>query len=70
MSPSVPAVTKSSTSTQAELVPSTSSVTVASPSKSQPPNSLIDTVPTTSNSLSLSAASSSSRAKSFNEPIN
>ncbi|GFV86788.1 uncharacterized protein TNCV_3965181 [Trichonephila clavipes] len=36
MSPSVPAVIKS-TSTQAELLPSTSSVTVASPSKSQPP---------------------------------
>ncbi|GFY31919.1 hypothetical protein TNCV_2620561 [Trichonephila clavipes] len=67
MSPSVPAVIKSSTSTQAELVPSTSSVTVASPSKSQPPNSLIDTVPTTSNSLSLSAASSSSTACSVLE---
>ncbi|GFW37378.1 uncharacterized protein TNCV_859851 [Trichonephila clavipes] len=50
---SVPAVNKSSTSTQAELVPSTSSVLVASPSKSQPPNSVIDTVPTASNSLSL-----------------
>ncbi|GFX74148.1 uncharacterized protein TNCV_2911811 [Trichonephila clavipes] len=58
----VAAVNKSSTSTQAELVPSTSSVTVASPSKSQPPNSVIDTAPTTSNSLSISAASSSSTA--------
>ncbi|GFW25093.1 uncharacterized protein TNCV_3155961 [Trichonephila clavipes] len=67
MSPSVPAVIKSSTSTQAELVPSTSSVTVASPSKSQPPNSLIDTVPTTSNSLSISAASFSSTACSVLE---
>ncbi|GFW87095.1 uncharacterized protein TNCV_5124491 [Trichonephila clavipes] len=67
MSPSVPAVIKSSTSTQAELVPSTSSVTVASPSKSQPPNSLIDTVSTTSNSLSISAASSSSTACSVLE---
>ncbi|GFU15235.1 hypothetical protein TNCV_3937901 [Trichonephila clavipes] len=68
MSPSVPAVIKSSTSTQAELVPSTSSVTVASPSKSPPPNSVIDTAPTTSNSLSISAASSSSTACSVFEP--
>ncbi|GFX62126.1 RNA-directed DNA polymerase from mobile element jockey [Trichonephila clavipes] len=67
MSPSVPAVIKSSTSTQAELVPSTSSVTVASPSKSPPPNSVIDTAPTTSNSLSTSAASSSSTACSVLE---
>ncbi|GFU09382.1 hypothetical protein TNCV_143641 [Trichonephila clavipes] len=51
-----------STSTQAELVPSTSLVTVASPSISQPPNSVIDTAPTTSNSLSISATSSSSTA--------
>ncbi|GFW64060.1 uncharacterized protein TNCV_707651 [Trichonephila clavipes] len=51
----------------AELVPSTSSVTVASPSKSQPPNSVIDTAPTTSNSLSISAASSSSTACSVLE---
>ncbi|GFV11599.1 putative RNA-directed DNA polymerase from transposon BS [Trichonephila clavipes] len=62
ISSSVPAVNKSSASTQAELVPSTSSVTVASPSKSQPPNSLIDTAPTTSDSLSISAESSSSTA--------
>ncbi|GFU64509.1 uncharacterized protein TNCV_2526241 [Trichonephila clavipes] len=48
MSPSIPEVIKSSTSTQAELVPSTSSVTVASPSQSPPPNSVIDTAPTTS----------------------
>ncbi|GFX57731.1 putative RNA-directed DNA polymerase from transposon BS [Trichonephila clavipes] len=54
LSSSVPAVNKSSTSTQAELVPSTSSVLVASPSKSQPPNSVIDTVPTASNRLSIS----------------
>ncbi|GFU15215.1 RNase H domain-containing protein [Trichonephila clavipes] len=52
----------------AELVPSTSSVTVASPSKSPPPNSVIDTAPTTSNSLSISAASSSSTACSVFEP--
>ncbi|GFW21565.1 RNA-directed DNA polymerase from mobile element jockey [Trichonephila clavipes] len=50
MSSSVPAVTKSSTSTQAQLVPSTSSVTVTSPSISQPPNSVIDTVSTASSS--------------------
>ncbi|GFX84478.1 hypothetical protein TNCV_3531751 [Trichonephila clavipes] len=67
MSPSVPAVIKSSTSTQAELVPSTSSVTVASPSISQPPTSVIDTAPTTSHSLSISAASSSSTACSVLE---
>ncbi|GFV29829.1 uncharacterized protein TNCV_2082941 [Trichonephila clavipes] len=67
ISSSVPAVNKSSTSTQAELVPSTSSVLVASPSKSQPPNSVIDTVPTASNSLSISAASSSSTACSVLE---
>ncbi|GFX67637.1 uncharacterized protein TNCV_3933791 [Trichonephila clavipes] len=40
MSSSVPAVAKSSTSTQAQLVQSTSSVTVTSPSVSQPPNSV------------------------------
>ncbi|GFU70930.1 uncharacterized protein TNCV_3633421 [Trichonephila clavipes] len=58
----IPEVIKSSTSNQAELVPSTSSVTVASPSQSSPPNSVIDTTPTTSNSLSISAASSSSQS--------
>ncbi|GFT03582.1 hypothetical protein TNCV_2986941 [Trichonephila clavipes] len=53
----VAAVNKSSTSTQADrLRTSTSLVTVASPSISQPPNSVIDTAPTTSNSLSISAA--------------
>ncbi|GFV30677.1 uncharacterized protein TNCV_3931991 [Trichonephila clavipes] len=67
ISSSVTAVNKSSTSTQAELVPSTSSVTVASPSKSQTPNSVIDTAPTTSNSLSIYAASSSSTACSVLE---
>ncbi|GFV57825.1 uncharacterized protein TNCV_3072041 [Trichonephila clavipes] len=60
ISSSVAAVNKYSTSIQAELVPSTSSVTNASPSQSQPPNSVIDTALTTSNSLSISAASSSS----------
>ncbi|GFU96252.1 uncharacterized protein TNCV_3370151 [Trichonephila clavipes] len=67
ISSSVAAINKSSTSTQAELVPSTSSVTVASPSKSQPPNSVIDTALTTFNSLSISAASSSTTACSVLE---
>ncbi|GFU65871.1 uncharacterized protein TNCV_5011691 [Trichonephila clavipes] len=67
ISSSVPAVTKSSTSTQAQLLPSTSSVTVTSPSKFQPPNSLIDNVPTASGNLSISAASSSSTACSVLE---
>ncbi|GFY20018.1 transposable element Tcb1 transposase [Trichonephila clavipes] len=62
ISSSVAAVNKSSTSTQAELVPSISSVTVTSPSKSQPTNSLIDTAPTASDNLSISTASSSSTA--------
>ncbi|GFS53154.1 CCHC-type domain-containing protein [Trichonephila clavipes] len=61
------AVNKSSTSTQAELVPSTSSVTVTLPSKSQPTNSLIDTVSTASDNLSISTASSSSTACSVLE---
>ncbi|GFS55649.1 uncharacterized protein TNCV_131631 [Trichonephila clavipes] len=63
----VPAVNKSSTSTQAELLPSTSSVTVTSPSRSQPPNSVIDTVPIASDNLSISAASSSSTSWSVLE---
>ncbi|GFY04682.1 uncharacterized protein TNCV_419381 [Trichonephila clavipes] len=62
ISSSVPAVNKSSTSIQAEILPSTSSVTVISPSKSQPSNSVMDTAPITSNSLSISAESSSSTA--------
>ncbi|GFT91756.1 hypothetical protein TNCV_3438061 [Trichonephila clavipes] len=53
MSPSVPAFIKSSTSTQAELVPSTSSVTVASPSKSQPPNSVISAASSASTACSV-----------------
>ncbi|GFV24167.1 hypothetical protein TNCV_4165141 [Trichonephila clavipes] len=60
-------VTKTSTSTQAQLLPSTSSVMVTSPSKSQPPNSVIDTVPIASDDLSISAASSSSTACSVLE---
>ncbi|GFX60667.1 uncharacterized protein TNCV_4917171 [Trichonephila clavipes] len=67
ISSSVAAVNKSSTSTQAELVPSTSSVTVTSPSKSQPINSVIDTVSTASDNLSISTASSSSTACSVLE---
>ncbi|GFV11935.1 hypothetical protein TNCV_2521561 [Trichonephila clavipes] len=53
MSSSVPAVIKSSTSTQAELVLSTSSVTVASPSKSQPPNSVISAASSSSTACSV-----------------
>ncbi|GFY23698.1 uncharacterized protein TNCV_1629801 [Trichonephila clavipes] len=53
ISSSVPAVTKSSTSTQAQLLPSTSSVTVTWPSESPPPISLMDTAAAISNSLSL-----------------
>ncbi|GFV48471.1 uncharacterized protein TNCV_3416251 [Trichonephila clavipes] len=67
MSSSVPAVTKSSTSTQAQLVPSTSSVTVTSLSISQPPNSVIDTVSAASDNLSITTASSSSTACSVLE---
>ncbi|GFW87148.1 uncharacterized protein TNCV_5125021 [Trichonephila clavipes] len=52
---------------KAQLLPSTSSVTVASPSKFQPPNSVIDAVPTTSDNLSISAASSSFTACSVLE---
>ncbi|GFX25312.1 hypothetical protein TNCV_1274721 [Trichonephila clavipes] len=60
ISSSVPAVTKPSTSTQAQLLPSTSFVTVTSSSESQPSIPLIDTAPITSNRLSTSAAFSSS----------
>ncbi|GFV30320.1 hypothetical protein TNCV_97951 [Trichonephila clavipes] len=56
---SVPAVTKSSTSTQAQFLPSTSFIKVTS-SESQSPIPFVDIAPTTSNSLSTSAASSSS----------
>ncbi|GFW02115.1 uncharacterized protein TNCV_4854551 [Trichonephila clavipes] len=64
ISSSVPAVTKSSTSTQAQLLPSTSSIIVTS-SESQSPTPLVDIAPTTSNSLPTSAASSSSTISMF-----
>ncbi|GFV35405.1 uncharacterized protein TNCV_3204371 [Trichonephila clavipes] len=67
ISTSVPAVNKSSASTQEQLLPSKSSVTVTSPSNSQPPNFVIHTVPTASDNLSISAASSSSTACSVLE---
>ncbi|GFT10091.1 uncharacterized protein TNCV_1115321 [Trichonephila clavipes] len=51
MSSSVLAFTKSFTSTQAQLLSSTSSVTVTLSSESQPPIPLKDTAPTTSNSF-------------------
>ncbi|GFW75347.1 putative RNA-directed DNA polymerase from transposon BS [Trichonephila clavipes] len=60
ISSSVPAVTKPSTSTHAQLLPSTPFVTVISSSESQPSIPLIDTATTTSNNLSTSAAFSSS----------
>ncbi|GFW40969.1 hypothetical protein TNCV_4370171 [Trichonephila clavipes] len=53
-------VFKSSTSTQAQLLSSTSFVIVTSSSKSQPPIPLKNTALTTSNNLSTCAASSSS----------
>ncbi|GFT99318.1 uncharacterized protein TNCV_3162121 [Trichonephila clavipes] len=67
ISSSVTAVTKPSSSTQAQLLPSASFVTVPSLSESQSSIPLIDTAPTTSNSLSISAASSSSTACSVLE---
>ncbi|GFW46728.1 uncharacterized protein TNCV_2980841 [Trichonephila clavipes] len=60
ISSSVPAVTKPSTSTQTQLLSSTSSVAATSPSKSQPSIPLIDTAPTTYNNFSTCAAFSSS----------
>ncbi|GFV20355.1 hypothetical protein TNCV_4141161 [Trichonephila clavipes] len=65
MSSKIPTVIKSSTTTQGNLLSSTASARVTSPSESQPPISAIDTAPTTSNSLSISAASSSSTACSI-----
>ncbi|GFU08301.1 RNase H domain-containing protein [Trichonephila clavipes] len=64
ISSSVLAVIKSSTSIQAQIVPSTSSLIVTS-SESQPPIPLIDITPTTSNSLSTSAASSTNTVSMF-----
>ncbi|GFV41882.1 hypothetical protein TNCV_2958981 [Trichonephila clavipes] len=55
-----PAVTKPSSSTQTQLLPSTSFVTVTSLSESEPSIPLIDTAPTTSNNLSTTSAFSSS----------
>ncbi|GFU12719.1 hypothetical protein TNCV_1619701 [Trichonephila clavipes] len=58
-------VTKSPTTTQANLLPSTSSATFTTSSESQPHISVTDTALTTSNSLSTSAASSSFRVSIF-----
>ncbi|GFY21424.1 uncharacterized protein TNCV_1165721 [Trichonephila clavipes] len=52
------------TTTDAEIL---DGISITSPSKSQPPTSVIDTAPTTSNTLSISAASSSSTACSVLE---
>ncbi|GFX06655.1 uncharacterized protein TNCV_382511 [Trichonephila clavipes] len=59
---SIPAISESSSSIQAKLLPSTSFVTVTLSSESQPPIPLRDTAPTSSNSLFISAASSSCTA--------
>ncbi|GFT35033.1 putative RNA-directed DNA polymerase from transposon X-element [Trichonephila clavipes] len=56
ISSSVAAVTKPSSSTQTQLLPSASFVTVPSLSESQPSIPLIDTAPTTSNNLSTTSA--------------
>ncbi|GFT63189.1 uncharacterized protein TNCV_4746881 [Trichonephila clavipes] len=53
MTSKIPVVSKSSTTTQANLLPSTSSVTVTSSSESQPSIPLIDTTPATSNIVFL-----------------
>ncbi|GFW95416.1 hypothetical protein TNCV_2500961 [Trichonephila clavipes] len=60
MSSRIPTVTKSSTSIQAHLLPSTSCVAAKTSSESQPSIYLIDTAPATSSSLCTSVASSSS----------
>ncbi|GFW15715.1 hypothetical protein TNCV_3582131 [Trichonephila clavipes] len=65
MTSRIPTITKSSTSTQAQLLPSTSSVPVTPSSESQPPIPLIDTAPATSNSICTCVASSSSNKKLF-----
>ncbi|GFU67234.1 hypothetical protein TNCV_5009361 [Trichonephila clavipes] len=55
----MPTVSTSSSSTQAQLLPSTSYVTVTLSSESQPPTPLTETVPAITDSLSIPAASSS-----------
>ncbi|GFU42054.1 hypothetical protein TNCV_4677331 [Trichonephila clavipes] len=54
----IPTVSKSSTSTQAHLLPSTSSVAVTTSPESHSPIPLIDIAPTTSNSLYTSVVPS------------
>ncbi|GFU23480.1 hypothetical protein TNCV_113991 [Trichonephila clavipes] len=58
MTSRIPTVTKSSTTSQAHLLPSTSSVAVTTTSETQPYITLIDTAPATYNSPCTSAASS------------
>ncbi|GFU10045.1 hypothetical protein TNCV_1797351 [Trichonephila clavipes] len=60
MTSRIPTFTKSSTSTQAQLLPYISFLTVTSSFESQPPIHLIDTAPATSNSQCTSVASLSS----------
>ncbi|GFX97662.1 uncharacterized protein TNCV_3065501 [Trichonephila clavipes] len=69
MSSKILAVTKSSTTTQENFVPSTSSVPVTSSSESESPIPLIDTAPATSNSLPTSAASSSSNKALYSSTV-
>ncbi|GFX11957.1 hypothetical protein TNCV_2997411 [Trichonephila clavipes] len=56
----MPTVSTSSSSTQAQLLPSTSSVTITLSSESQPPFPLTNSAPVISTSLSTPATSSSS----------
>ncbi|GFS74866.1 uncharacterized protein TNCV_1395541 [Trichonephila clavipes] len=57
-SPSMPTISTSSSSTQAQLLPSTSSVTITLSSESQPPIPLTNSAPAISTSLSTPATSS------------
>ncbi|GFT01170.1 hypothetical protein TNCV_3373061 [Trichonephila clavipes] len=59
----IPTVTKSSTTTQANLLPFTTFIPVTSSSESQSPIPSIDTTPATFNGLCASIASSSSNKK-------
>ncbi|GFX44407.1 uncharacterized protein TNCV_1394281 [Trichonephila clavipes] len=64
MTSKIPVVNKSSTTTQANLLPSTSSVTVTSSSESRPSIPLIDTTPATSNRFSSSSTSQDAKRTS------
>ncbi|GFX40985.1 hypothetical protein TNCV_2216831 [Trichonephila clavipes] len=68
-SPSMPTVSTSSSSTQAQLLPSTTSVTITLSSESKPPIPLTNSVPVISTSLSAPATSSSLHHLSFYLPL-